>query len=70
MTGASKMPQKVSLFVLEHTPDTSQEDRQSNSSHKRQLLTTTLKKYAATITDEYLLKFDDPYHSSSGKSLS
>ncbi|KAH6667393.1 hypothetical protein B0J14DRAFT_658843 [Halenospora varia] len=59
---ASKTSQKVSLFVPEHTAGTSSTDKQSNSSRTPQALVTSLKQYTATITDEYLQKFDDPYH--------
>ncbi|KAF8855839.1 hypothetical protein BDZ45DRAFT_692215 [Acephala macrosclerotiorum] len=59
---ASKTPEKVSLFVPEHTAGTSSTDKQSDSSGMPQALITSLKQYTATITDEYLQKFDDPYH--------
>ncbi|KAH8586485.1 hypothetical protein B0O99DRAFT_602445 [Bisporella sp. PMI_857] len=56
---AFKTPQKVSLFVPEHTAGTSSTDKQSRTP---QALVTSLKQYTATITDEYLQKLDDPYH--------
>jgi len=53
-------PQKVSLFVSEHTKDTLLNVQSHASSPPAWI--TSLKQYTATITDEYLQKFDDPYH--------
>ncbi|KUJ08727.1 uncharacterized protein LY89DRAFT_599204, partial [Mollisia scopiformis] len=53
-------PLKVSLFVSEHTKDTSTNVQSHASSPPAWI--TSLKQYTATIADAYLQKFDDPYH--------
>ncbi|KFY86667.1 hypothetical protein V500_07481 [Pseudogymnoascus sp. VKM F-4518 (FW-2643)] len=52
-SGVSKIPQEVYLFVPEHA------NTSLPGKHRR--LVTTLHLYTATITEEYLLEFDDPY---------
>ncbi|KFY87708.1 hypothetical protein V500_06808 [Pseudogymnoascus sp. VKM F-4518 (FW-2643)] len=57
-SGILKIPQKVSLFVSKHV---------DAGLVGKSRLVTTLHHYTATITDEYLLEFDEPYHHHGGE---
>ncbi|KAL5331121.1 hypothetical protein ACEPPN_000650 [Leptodophora sp. 'Broadleaf-Isolate-01'] len=52
------MSQTISIFVPKHTTPATR----SNPSTRSRALVTSLTRYTVNITEDYLLKFDDPYH--------
>ncbi|PVH75618.1 hypothetical protein DL98DRAFT_658018 [Cadophora sp. DSE1049] len=60
--GASEIPQKICLFLPLHTWKSPVSRTQGSKRCKPKPLVTCWMQYTATITDQYLRKFDDPYH--------